>query len=138
MKPTVVTAALLVYSTASNALTGDEFQRLCDSDRGYCQGYVQGVLDTRSSWAFAYERDPAHPREKGRSIANKSLVQAEGEKMHPRGLPWIPTRSCAPPWVAPTQLVEMTLRYLADHPEAVHDPADRLIGAAIVAAYPCP
>jgi hypothetical protein len=94
MKLTVVTAALLVYSAASNGLTVDEFQQQCSSDPSYCRGYIRGVPDTRTSWILAYERDPAHPKEESQSLREEG--QSQDQKMDLRGLPWIPAKFCNP------------------------------------------
>jgi hypothetical protein len=73
----LITALLLVYSAASSALTGEEFQRECSSDASYCHGYIQGT-GRSVELAFAYDRDPAHPKTKTRS-GGKTLVQSEVE-----------------------------------------------------------
>jgi len=137
MKAPLITALLLVYSAASSALTGEEFQRECSSDASYCHGYIQGVLDAQASWLFAYDRDPAHPKTKSRSVG-KTLVQSEVEGLDLRSLPWIPTKHCSPSATTPEQAMRTTASYIAEHPDAGKYPADQVIAAALTAAYPCP
>lgn len=137
MKAPLLAALLLVHSAASSALSGDEFRRECLSDSSYCRGYIQGVLDAQASWMFAYDRDPSHPKGKTRSIG-QTVVRSEVEGLGLRDLPWIPTKHCPPSATTPEQVRRTSASYMADHPDAGNYPADRVIAAALSAAYPCP
>lgn len=147
MRATAAFPLLLLYCAPSSALSVHELQQQCAADPTYCLGYIQGVLDDRKSWRYAYELDPAHPaKSKFRSMTKdnpahptdaEDLSPPTGKNSQARELPWVPRHYCIPPHETLSQLKEIVLRHFADHPAAFDDPADVAIATALDAAFPC-
>lgn len=49
----------------------------------------------------------------------------------------IPTNVCLDPAASTTQLADITAGFLAENPEALDDPAGKLVWAALYGAFPC-
>jgi hypothetical protein len=49
----------------------------------------------------------------------------------------MPTNICIDPAATGAQLVDVTTRFLAENPDALDDPAGKLVWAALYGAYPC-
>jgi hypothetical protein len=76
----------------------------------FCVGYIRGVLDTMVTWK-AIDKAKSKP----------------GTTPHP----------CIPDTVPNSQAVKITLKFLKDHPERLHLPADVLVFQAMHQAFPC-
>ena len=98
-------------------LSGNSLLRLCDPAPGddpqlqktsLCMGYVMATLD-------------AH--------AIHETIRAETSSYRPT--------TCMPKGVEPSQLVEIAIKFLEDHPAQRHSSAAGLVIAAAMEAYPC-
>jgi|HubBroStandDraft_1064217.scaffolds.fasta_scaffold168636_2 hypothetical protein len=121
----IVGIALCLFpcrTTNAQSLTGNELQSKCKhavqetpSDlssswsAGLCAGYISGVVDSQAMWE-AFEH-----------------VEKNYEQFH----------YCMPAAATNEQALKIVVKYLDDHPERLHEPANILILEALHKAFPC-
>ena len=109
-------ALMLLSSPASAAFSGSVFKWFCDAypdqtepyRSGVCFGYTVAVADVLGIDAPGIERQ---------KIAGWS--------------------ACLPEAVTNSQAVEVTIKFLNDHPELLHLEAESLVAMALSKAFPC-
>jgi hypothetical protein len=77
----------------------------------FCIGYIRGVTDTMITW-------------KEVDIARKATGAG-------------PDHPCIPQSASVDELVRVAVKYLDDHPEDLHLPAESLVFGAMRKAFPC-
>jgi Ssp1 endopeptidase immunity protein Rap1a len=123
MKPTILfLLALLSFAlcgnAAAHATSGEEMLKKCKKipdtasfDAGFCAGFVDAVLDTLNMWEAS---DVFEKRSHDKDV-----------------------RFCLPEEVTNGQILLVFVKYLEDHPEELHKPANLLLIEALRKAFPC-
>lgn len=118
----IAIAALLLMVVPDAALaetTGIELQRRCAGDSSsFCLGFIAGAIEVQQDWEYFSEVNPT------KNAMNPFAPQ--------------PPHFCFPKQVTLGQIVQIVNKYLNENPEKLHFAAAPLIGAALVAAFPCP
>jgi hypothetical protein len=126
MKTIILTAGLLISlllcgTSKAQLLTGEQLQTKCSTIKrdiedktstwtdGFCLGYISGILDSQSLWDYLVHVGKDYPQ----------------------------THYCLPDEATNSQVVQVVLKFLNDHPERLHEPANTLILEALHNAFPC-
>jgi hypothetical protein len=110
----VLAAALLAGSAAareipySSSMDGNRLLELCKANSRDCWNYVNGAADTLTLFTW-------------------SALLMGLRLPFVACIPQVPTR----------QIVEITTRYLQEHPEMRHDNGANLVAFALTEAFPC-
>jgi hypothetical protein len=112
----VAVFSLLLCSAAFAADTGEELLHKCKVtepkfDSGFCAGYIGATLDTLNMWEAS---------------------DAFEKRTHDGDV-----KFCLPAEVTNGQIVLVFVKYLEDHPEELHKPANLLLVKALRKAFPC-
>ena len=112
-------AVFLLFSCSvarAGADSGSELLSKCkvqtaSFDMGYCAGFISAVLDTLNMWEASdvYEK-----------------------RTHDKDV-----RFCLPAEVTNGQIILVFVKYMEDHPEQLHKPANLLLVEALRKAFPC-
>jgi Rap1a immunity proteins len=112
----VVLSLLCCGNARANATSGEELLQKCKTESanygsGFCHGFIAAVLDTLTMWeaSDSYEK-----------------------RTHDKDV-----RFCLPAEVTNGQIVLVFVKYLEDHPEKLHMPANLLLVEALRKAFPC-
>lgn len=133
MKKSICGAAFLnlIFSVAAFAqdgevLSGNDFYDACVSEgdtlQAFCAGYLIGFQEGRKYGTFLLMLQAA---DEGESTAE---IDAASDQL---------VGNCIPKGVEFSQLKEIAVNYMRDHPESRHESARSQIFASFVEAYPC-
>jgi hypothetical protein len=102
---------LFTISTSGYSYSGNELENTCmselEADQALCLGYIMGVLDMQKTLGIVLEN-------------HTQKVYFKYCGLHRYG-----------------QIIKVVKKYLRDHPEDLHVPADILTLEAMVKAFPC-
>jgi hypothetical protein len=115
----LILLCLSTCGTASAGPTGAEVLDKCKNlvdkgsvfEGGYCAGFMDGVIDTARAW------------------------ENSDEELKRKHEPWV--RFCLPKEVTNGQIARVFVKFLEDHPEKLHFPANLLFIEALRTAFPC-
>jgi len=124
MNRIVAAVLLLGFTSASHGITGNDLQQQCQQDTLLCTGYVRGVFDAHTSWKNTID------------VSRKTYPPTQAEQDD------AVLRSSQPNYCVPanstlSQLKQIIVKYLREHPETLHVHAERLINDALNTAFPC-
>lgn len=113
------TLLLILCGTAHAQTTGEGILQKCKGisskptafDDGFCAGYIEGVLATVYMWE-----------------ANDEVAKRTHDS---------DVKFCIPDTVTNGQIILVFMKYLEDHPEELHRPANTLFVIAMRKAFPC-
>lgn len=121
MKPTIFLIGVLLSLSLggrafARATSGEEILSKCQEsaeafDNGFCAGFMDATLDTLNMW----------------EASDISKKRSHDNDVH----------FCVPDKVTNGQLLRVFVKYLEDHPEELHKPANLLLVEAFRKAFPC-
>jgi hypothetical protein len=105
-------------------VTAKDLEQQCSKNTALCFGYLLGILDGHLSWRTT-------------TAAYKRLYPPSGEEMNDPVLRWSLPHYCLPSKVTVSQIQQITMNYLKQHPDMLDGHAERLINEALNSAFPC-
>jgi len=101
-----------------------DLEQECMKNSSLCSGYILGILDGHLSWKTTMD-------------AYKRLYPPTSEEMNDPVLRWSLPHYCLPAKVTVSQIQQVTMNYLKEHPDMLGVHAERLINDALNSAFPC-
>lgn len=131
----LIASALLIAPSLGNAMSGNELLRDCESDnssarRVGCLSYIQGLLDGHR-FGF-YQTLAKIAKEPNKTQAENIKIYTGLIEQHASARDGL----CLESNVTLGQLVDVTIKYLKEHPEERHNEAGALTFRALSLAFP--